>query len=214
VEVQNQGKEAYLSSASNLLFAASSLAEAGGNTKAAAIIQRIAAIGQSIAAFNMQMAALSLAFAAKAISAATFNFLGIVAAASAIIAIIANLASFGSFAKGGFVSKGPDSLPDFSKIPQAAGGLWTGKLPPEGMLINVHSDELVTNVGQIGTIIGALAQRVFDQRPLPALSSGGVSGGTTIVINAQGSFDSPSFWKEVYRTKIKPALQEVEYGRS
>ena len=115
------------------------------------------------------------------------------------------------FDKGGYVSRGPGSFP---KIPQAAEGMITpSSWSPDGRLIIAHGDEAIANKNQMGDLIGYLAQKVLDSKPLPALSGGGGSQAIVYNINAYGDFHSKSEWVRIFRDNILPASREVNYGR-
>ncbi len=87
-------------------------------------------------------------------------------------------------------------------------------VPESGMLTLLHKNEVVLPFEYMGQMVGALAQKVFESRPIPALSSSRGGGDVYITIQANGAFDSPSLWENTFRTKIKPAMRNVLYGRS
>jgi hypothetical protein len=121
------------------------------------------------------------------------------------------------FKEGGFAWKGAGSLP---KIPHAAKGLMTTGHDPIPAIL--HPNEVVIPQGYIHEFFGSMAERLFKYMSLPsmpmvclpAIAGAGASKVVNINLNVgAGNFDDPSYWRNLFRTKIKPAMEDVNYGR-
>jgi len=120
------------------------------------------------------------------------------------------VAGGGMFAEGGYVQKGPGSLP---KIPQAAEGMITHGTKPIPAIL--HPNEVVLPRDYIKDFFGTMAERLFsgmNMMPSRMLGTGG-GGNTVNLYVGAGNFDDPAYWRKLYRQKIKPAMQDDGYGR-
>jgi hypothetical protein len=142
--------------------------------------------------------------------------------------MIMSLAKLPFLKEGGFASMGGGSLPKFAKggfatgkgLPQAKHGLitrGTGIIPAI-----LHPDEVVLPIRYIKQFFGSVAERLFSNMsmpqiqsmPLPAMAASKPSKVVNINLNiGAGNFDNPAYWRNLFRTKIKPAMDEVNYGR-
>jgi hypothetical protein len=124
------------------------------------------------------------------------------------------------FKEGGLAGFGPGSLP---KIPHAAQGLLTkGNGPIPAIL---HPDELVIPRNYVGDFFGTMAERLFSYQSLPSVPAAPIQTKTIIKekdsrpievhlhIGATGNFDDPSYWRTLYRSKIRPAIEDAENSR-
>ncbi|MBU1626062.1 hypothetical protein KKB18_01715, partial [bacterium] len=139
------------------------------------------------------------------------------AVADMIAAFATSVVASAIMDKGGFAWKGAGSLP---KIPHAAKGLMTtGRGPIPAIL---HPNEVVIPMGYIREFFGSMAERLFKYMSLPPVPSiylpsiAGAGASKVVNINLNvgaGNFDDPSYWRNLFRTKIKPAMDDVNYGR-
>lgn len=187
--------------ASNLMSAAASWQNASTNMKDASGLTKAAAVA-------MSLASLANALSAKALAAATLNLPAIGAILGIVAAIMGLITTIAGFEKGGFVSKGPGSLP---KIPEAQDGLWyTGKgLKPIPAIL--HPNEIVLNEKFLYDFFGTMGESLF--KPTVMQTPGGGMAAPTIILQVgAGNFDDPAYWKSLFRNKIKPAMEDVYYG--
>jgi hypothetical protein len=120
--------------------------------------------------------------------------------------------------KGGFATGAP--LPH---IPRAQQGLMTKGAGPIPAIL--HPDEVVLPLQYIKEFFGLTAERLFKTTLLPPMPmpapavprlSAATGGGKSIQVNLHigaGNFDDPSYWRDLVRTKINPALEDISYGR-
>ena len=154
---------------------------------------------------------------AKLAMAGLFKFLGALTGASGFFGFLGGSMGLPFFKEGGIARSGAKSLPE---IPQAQHGLMTkGRGPIPAIL---HPDEVVLPLGYIREFFGRMSERLFRNIamspfpavPVPALAGAGRSGAVNINLNiGAGNFDDPSYWRNLFRTKIKPAMEDVNYGR-
>lgn len=114
----------------------------------------------------------------------------------------------GLFDKGGFAGLGAGSLP---KIPQAAKGMVTYGTKPIPAIL--HPNEVVLPMNYLKDFFGTMGERLFSRSIVPSIRGGGGSTATINLYVGAGNFDDPSYWRKLYRTRIKPAMEECSYGR-
>jgi hypothetical protein len=200
-----EGSASILSASASLFTAAAELNNTSGGLEDASGLQKASAVA-------MGLAALAQSFAAMATASSIFNFQGIAASLGAIASILGLISTISSLEKGGLASKGPGSLPD---IPQADTGMYTGSLPPDGMLVNVHADEWILPKKYLKNAFGNMAENLFSSghMPIPEMGFGG-GGNININITATGGdlYNRP-FWDNVVNVSILPAMKRVNRNR-
>jgi len=141
---------------------------------------------------------------------------------------ILSFAKILAFEEGGVASRGAGSLPRFDrggfawgeKLPRAQHGLLTRGSGPIPAIL--HPDEVVLPLRYIRDFFGTVAERMFANMSLPAIAATPVpvlqtpapTKEVNINLNIGASnFDDPGYWRDLFRTKIKPVMEDVEYGR-
>lgn len=121
-----------------------------------------------------------------------------------------------SVEEGGFMSKGPGSLP---RIPEAARGMITPPdIPSSGMLALLHRNEVVFREGYIKEMFGTMAERFLKTGYMPQPSSygfmnaGGRSVSPTFILNIQEANLSDSVTKRAVTRELVDMFYD-EYRR-